>query len=114
MFGLRLEPRDGTVDEIRQERIPDIAYQNQLDEEVEGDPAEAPPDPKESVIVPPLGASDVRYWSDYNRVYYLPRSMHKLPDLADWEAEEGDWQGGKETFLRYNTVRLRQRVRRGA
>jgi hypothetical protein len=108
VFGLRLEPRDGTVDEIRQERIPDIAYQNQLDEEVEEDPAEAPPDPKGNVVVPPLGASDVRYWSDYNRVYYLPRSMHKLPDLADWEAEEGDWQGGKETFFRYNVVGLRQ------
>jgi Tubulin domain len=113
-FGLRPRARDGTVDEIRHERIPDIAYQNQLDEEVEEDPAEAPPDPKESVVVPPLGASDVRYWSDYNRVYYLPRSMHKLPDLADWEAEEGDWHGGKETFLRYNMVRLRQHVRRGA
>ncbi|KAI0292754.1 tubulin domain-containing protein [Russula brevipes] len=53
--------------------------------------------------VPPLRASEVRYWSDYNRVYYLPRSIHKLPDLADWEITGGDWQGGKETFLRYDS-----------
>jgi Tubulin domain len=92
--------RDGAVNEIRQERIPDVAYQAQLDEEVDEDAAEPPPDPEKSFIVPPLRASDVRYWSDNNRVYYLPSSIHKLPDLADWEAEEGDWQGGKETFSR--------------
>ncbi|KAI0254442.1 tubulin domain-containing protein [Lactifluus subvellereus] len=91
---------DGAVDEIRQDRIPDIDYQTRLDEEVDEDPAEAPPDHES--LVPPLRTSDVRYWSDYNRVYYLPRSIHKLPDLADWEAEDGDWQGGKETFFRYN------------
>ena len=92
--------RDGAVNEIRQERIPDVAYQAQLDEEVDEDATEPPPDPEKSFIVPPLRASDVRYWSDYNRVCYLPSSIHKLPDLADWEAEEGDWQGGKETFSR--------------
>ncbi|KAI0254449.1 hypothetical protein BJV78DRAFT_1184394, partial [Lactifluus subvellereus] len=91
---------DGAVDEIRQDRIPDIDYQTRLDEEIDEDPAEAPPDHES--LVPPLRTSDVRYWSDYNRVYYLPRSIHKLPDLADWEAEDGDWQGGKETFFRYN------------
>jgi Tubulin domain len=104
LFGLS-RARDGAVDEIRQERIPDIAYQTQLDEEVDEDPvAEAPPEPERSFNVPPLRASDVRYWSDFNRVHYLPRSIHKLPDLADWEAEGGDWQGGKETFLRHNAV----------
>ncbi|KAI0002430.1 Misato segment II tubulin-like domain-containing protein [Russula compacta] len=92
---------DGEVDEIHQDYIPDLAYQNQLDQEVDEDPVIEPPDPETSTIIPPLRASDVRYWSDYNRVYYIPRSLQKLPDLADWE--EGDWQGGKETFLRYDS-----------
>jgi hypothetical protein len=102
------QARDGAVDEIQHDPIPDIAYQTQLDQETDEDSdAHAAllghqPDPS---AVPPLVASDVRYWSDYNRVYYIPRSIHKLPDLADWETAEGDWQGGKETFLRYDSVR---------
>jgi len=93
------------VDEIHQDHIPDIAYQAQLDQEIVDEDSEAgPSDPEMGSIVPPLRASDIRYWSDFNRVYYLPRSIHKLPDLADWETEDGDWQGGKETFSRYNSV----------
>lgn len=71
-----------------------------MDEDFEAGPS----DPEMGSIVPPLRASDIRYWSDFNRVYYLPRSIHKLPDLADWETADGDWQGGKETFSRYNSV----------
>jgi protein misato len=100
--------RDGTVDVIHRDPIPNITYQTQLDEEADedSDPQAAlgQPDLEKSSAVPPLLASDVRYWSDYNRVHYLPRSIHKLPDLADWEAAEGDWQGGKEAFLRYDSV----------
>lgn len=92
------------MDEIHQDHIPDLVYQNQLDQEVDEDRETEPPHPATSYIVPPLKASDVRYWSDYNRVYYLPRSLHKLPDLADWEVTEGSWQDGKETFLRYDSV----------
>lgn len=101
--------------EIHQDPIPDIAYQAQLDQEAADedstDPALGPPDPKRNPAAaaaapPPLLASDVRYWSDYSRVYYLPRSIHKLPDLADWEAADGggDWRGGKDTFMRYDSV----------
>ncbi|KAI0300473.1 Misato segment II tubulin-like domain-containing protein [Multifurca ochricompacta] len=93
---------DGAVDEIRQDHIPESAYQSQLDEEVDQDTTGTTTDPKKSFIIPPLQSSDVQYWSDYNRVYYLPRSIHKLPDLADWGTADGDWQSGKETFLRYN------------
>jgi hypothetical protein len=93
------------VDEIHQEYIPDIAYQAQLDQEIiDEDPEGGPPDPEMDTVVPPLRASDIRYWSDFNRVYYVPRSIHKIPDQADWEAGDGDWQGGKEAFLRYDTV----------
>ncbi|KAI9441461.1 tubulin nucleotide-binding domain-like protein [Lactarius indigo] len=90
----------GAVDEIYQDHISDGPYRSQLDEEIEEDVAVAPPEPQRSTVVPPLCASDVRYWSDYDRVYRLPRSIHKLPDLADWEAAEGDWRAGKEAFLR--------------
>lgn len=100
------------MDEIQQDPIPDIAYQTQLDQETDDDsgphgavPGQRPYIEKNSAV-PPLVASDVRYWSDYNRVYYIPRSIHKLPDLADWETAEGDWQAGKESFLRYDSVRL--------
>ena len=99
------------MDEIQQDPIPDIAYQTRLDQETadgDSDPHAAAvpnqPDSEESSSVPPLVASDVRFWSDYNRVYYIPRSIHKLPNLADWETAEGDWRGGKETFLRYDSV----------
>ena len=96
------------MDEIHQDPIPDIAYQTRLDEEADEDAVQSPPDSEQRspiAAVPPLLASDVRYWSDYNRVHYLPRSIHKLPDLADWETAGGDWQGGKDAFLRYDSVR---------
>ena len=91
------------MDEIYQDRISDGPYQTQLDEEVDED-ATVAPEVERGVVIPPLCASDVRYWSDYDRVYHLPRSIHKLPDLADWEAAEGDWSAGKESFLRYDLV----------
>ncbi|KAF8271124.1 Misato segment II tubulin-like domain-containing protein [Lactarius quietus] len=93
---------DGGVDEICQDHISDGPYQTRLDEEIEEDAAVAPSELQRSTVISPLCASDVRYWSDYDRVYHLPRSIHKLPDLADWEAAEGDWSAGKEAFLRYD------------
>jgi hypothetical protein len=98
------------VDEIHQDLIADIAYQTQLDQEETAEDAAAAHDPERGNRgggPPPLLASDVRYWSDYSRVHYLPRSINKLPDLADWEAADdggGDWRGGKDAFLRYDSV----------
>jgi hypothetical protein len=94
--------RDGGVDEISQDPISDGPYQTQLDEEIEE--AVAPPELERCPVIPPLCSSNVRYWSDYDRVHRLPRSIHKLPDLADWEAAEGDWSAGKEAFVRYDLV----------
>ena len=48
----------------------------------------------------------MRFWSDYNRVYYHPRSLHALSDLPEWEANKGDWNFGKNTFEKYETVGL--------
>ena len=50
-------------------------------------------------------ASETRYWSDYDRVYYHPRSLQRLPDIPDYENAEGDWQGSLETFTKFNDVR---------
>jgi hypothetical protein len=48
--------------------------------------------------------ADVRYWSDFNRLYYLPRTIQKIPDISDWEDAEGNWAAGHETFARYDEV----------
>lgn len=48
--------------------------------------------------------SEVRYWSDYSHTDFHPRSIHKLPDTADWESTEGNWSVGKDVFSRYNQV----------
>ncbi|KAJ7101530.1 Misato segment II tubulin-like domain-containing protein [Mycena belliarum] len=46
--------------------------------------------------------TDIQYWSDFNRMYYIPRTVQKVPDIPDWEDIEGNWAAGKETFARYN------------
>ncbi|PSR73010.1 hypothetical protein PHLCEN_2v11114 [Hermanssonia centrifuga] len=52
----------------------------------------------------PIQADDskIRFWSDYNRVYFHPRTIHSLPDLSDWENAEGDWALGRDTFHKFN------------
>lgn len=47
----------------------------------------------------------VRYWSDFNRVYYVPRSVQKLSNAAEWETPDGDWGVGMESFKSYDKVR---------
>ena len=36
------------------------------------------------VTVEESSPEDARFWSDLNRVYYVPRSIHKLPDAYEW------------------------------
>jgi hypothetical protein len=50
------------------------------------------------------GESEVRYWSDFNRLYYAPKTVQILPDIADWENAEGNWQEGRDTFKRFDEV----------
>jgi hypothetical protein len=47
---------------------------------------------------------DIRYWSDFSRVYCLPRTIQAIPDIGGWENTDGDWQSGQEQFSRYNEV----------
>jgi len=64
---------------------------------------EAPYDSSTQLI---QGAGDIRYWSDFNRVYYLPRSLQKLPDPPEWESTDPGWIQGQEMFARHNEVNM--------
>ncbi|EJD05035.1 uncharacterized protein FOMMEDRAFT_166736 [Fomitiporia mediterranea MF3/22] len=44
----------------------------------------------------------MRYWSDFNRVYYHPRSIQQVSDLPDWQANKGDWNYGRDIFRRFD------------
>ena len=50
--------------------------------------------------------SSIRFWSDFNRVYYIPRSIQRLPDPPGWENVEGDWDAGRALFRRYDQVTI--------
>ncbi|KAE9407478.1 tubulin nucleotide-binding domain-like protein [Gymnopus androsaceus JB14] len=52
--------------------------------------------------IPLADANPVRYWSDFNRVFYIPRTAQMLPDVPEWQTTEGDWALGQETFKRFN------------
>lgn len=93
--------RDGSVVEYKQDPVDESRYREQLEEEL----LFTSPNEPESVPTPDPFAVDestVRYWSDYNRVDYHPRSIQRLPDLPDWDLGMGDWVAGKETFDKYN------------
>ncbi|KAK7001822.1 protein dml-1 [Favolaschia claudopus] len=46
---------------------------------------------------------DIRYWSDFNRVYYVPRTIQKVPDPPQWDGgASGGWNAGQDMFTRYN------------
>ncbi|KDQ54693.1 hypothetical protein JAAARDRAFT_182189 [Jaapia argillacea MUCL 33604] len=81
---------NGGIVEYRQTRIQKTRLQERVDE----DDYDGHPDKSQE--------ENVRYWSDYNRVEYLPRSIQKLPDNAEWAQKEGDWNDGKETFSLYD------------
>ncbi|KAI0946047.1 hypothetical protein AcV7_010128 [Taiwanofungus camphoratus] len=91
---------NGDVVEYRQEPVSKSDYQARLDAEVDdAKESNALGDkPREAEASP----SDVRYWSDYNRVFFHPRTLQRLPDVADWESAEGDWGSSKAAFERHN------------
>ncbi|KAL6157255.1 mtDNA inheritance [Exserohilum turcicum] len=67
------------------ETIPQSAYQEHLDAGLEP---------------PPLSTSSVRYWSDYSRVYYHPKSIVQLSefDVNDKLMPFENWDVGMELF----------------
>lgn len=92
--------RNGGIVECRQDPIPKSAYQSHI-EAGSTLSEESPYDSCPRVI---QGAGDIRYWSDFGRVYYLPRSLQKLPDPPEWKSTDIGWNQGHEMFARHNEV----------
>jgi hypothetical protein len=92
--------RNGDVVEYRQESVAKSAYQNSMEQELDDGPSFGD--------VQARGGQErdreIRYWSDFNRVYYIPRTVQKLPDTAEWENTEGDWNNGRDSFAQFNEV----------
>ncbi|KAH8114858.1 tubulin domain-containing protein [Phellopilus nigrolimitatus] len=88
------EFRNGPVVEHRQDPISKSEYQQRLER---GEEEEAEDGSEVSKPLKP------RFWSDYNRVFYIPRSIQAVPDLPDWEASKDDWNYGRGVFERFNS-----------
>ena len=92
--------RAGDVVGHVQDRVPKSTYQQRLDEDGgDDDIGESLEDPKNSDG--PLEAG-MRFWSDFNRMYYLPRSIQAIPE-ADHEFAS-EWTSGRSAFDRYQLV----------
>ncbi|KAI0651282.1 tubulin nucleotide-binding domain-like protein [Trametes meyenii] len=85
---------EGGVVEYRQDPVPKSNYQALLDQRESDELAE----PGEA---PAADASSIRFWSDYSRVYYHPRTTQKLSDLTEWEQSEGEWNASKDAFQKH-------------
>jgi len=93
--------RGGGVVQYKQGLIDKSRYHEQLEELH----FESPNGPESALTQADPTAVDertIRYWSDYSRIDYHPRSIQKLPDLSDWDLGMGDWAAGKEMFDEHN------------
>ncbi|KAG1750528.1 Misato segment II tubulin-like domain-containing protein [Suillus paluster] len=79
--------RGGVVRET-QDPIPQSEYHARLEGDTEEEGDLARPDP------------NVRYWSDYSRVFLDRKSIQAIPDAM--ESTEAGWSVGQELFRRYN------------
>ena len=77
--------RDGQEVIQKQDPIPQSDYQKSLDQ---------------GISAPKLTSETVRYWSDYNRVFYHPRSIVQLNEyeLNSQVMPFEDWNVGEELF----------------
>lgn len=90
----------GSIVEYRQDPIPKSTYRSLMEHETGSNHSEEALHDSTPQLV--QGAGDIRYWSDFNRVYYLPRSLQKLPDPSEWELTDPGWIQGQEMFTRHN------------
>ncbi len=98
MFESIVQDRAGVVAEHKQVSIPKSDYLKRLDE---GDD-----DGTEILEQTATPSFRPKYWSDFNRMYYIPRSVHLVPNLASLGLEESrsPWSTGREIFQHYDTV----------
>ena len=93
--------RGGDIDQHIQATISKSEYHVSL--EKTSDPEAAQYDDSDAHLL--HDDQKIRYWSDFSRVYYIPRSIQPVPDPVYGELELGDWEVGSGLFSRYNEVR---------
>ncbi|EIW74910.1 tubulin nucleotide-binding domain-like protein [Coniophora puteana RWD-64-598 SS2] len=101
----------GPIAQIKKQRVEKSAYHRMLDEEGEHETEAVAntnatshrkmhPANDQGKAQKAQDAGEIRYWSDFNRVYFDPRTVQGIP--GGLEGTEGDWDGGREVFARYN------------
>lgn len=94
--------RGGLTEVNKQPRIERSDYQLALDNEESGLSPKPP--------APPLHPHTVKHWSDFNRVYHAPRSLHPLGPPTFTGASSSEtlerWDEGAELFHREDAVSL--------
>lgn len=85
------------MEEIRQPLLEPSEYQKNLEEDE--DSTDPPPKEHQSTAV-----IQDRYWSDYNRVFYHPRTIQPV----NWGFTNGplSWEAGQAAFGTLNEVRI--------
>ncbi|KAF5340043.1 hypothetical protein D9611_012424 [Ephemerocybe angulata] len=86
----------GAVQSIRQPPIQRSVYQEFLTNNDSNQPGKHLP-PSQDLL-----RGKVRYWSDFNRLYYLPRSLQPINEPSEWDGPRESWGLGQDTFRRYN------------
>ena len=81
--------RNGDVVRCQQDIVPQSEYHKRLEE--------APDDDNH------VHDSEVRFWSDYNRVYFAPQTVQEIPD-TEWENSDETWDAGTALFTRFDHV----------
>ena len=96
--------------EYRQKPVPKSHYHALLDEEQAGEFQEnnGLNKPEAEHLA---AETKIRYWSDFSRVIFHPRSIQRLPDLPEWEISEGNWLKGLEEFQKIEEVGSRNSSR---
>lgn len=102
--------RSENLVEYRQEAISKSAYHTFLDEGGENQESSEEKIPRVKSGAPekpaPPSFDTVRYWSDFSRVYYHPRSLQKVGNGLIPEDRDSvvSWQEGQQAFRDYDKV----------
>ncbi|KAF8639297.1 hypothetical protein AX17_001608 [Amanita inopinata Kibby_2008] len=91
---------NGNVQEYKHNTIEKSSYHLKLEETDDSGVADAEKDDEQLRLL--QDSKEIRYWSDFNRVFYVPKSIQPLPDPIYGEIVYGDWKGGSDLFSRYN------------
>lgn len=51
-------------------------------------------------------APRIQFWSDFDMMYYHPRTIQKINTMPDWEQGRGDWNWGKDLYKEYDRVKI--------